>query len=72
MISKENSTAATPRAHITNAACLECLRDVGLESAVIANATGRENMQHTRFCDTFLGEEYGRLYSWGNVSVHSN
>ena len=52
-----------------NPACLECLRDVGLEQNMIALGTGKDKMRHTRFCDTFLGEEYGRIHSWGTVSV---
>lgn len=50
-----------------NAACLECLRDVDLEKPMTAQAAGKDKMKHTRFCDTFLGEEYGRLHSWGTV-----
>ena len=69
MVSIENSTAASPRAHITNPAALECFRDVGLDRTITALATSKNYMANTRFCDTFLGEEYGRLHAWGNVST---
>lgn len=50
-------TAKEPRAHITNAAALECLRDIGLEEEVEKHATPGENMQHTRWCRSMAGEE---------------
>ncbi|KAF2837730.1 hypothetical protein M501DRAFT_1017514 [Patellaria atrata CBS 101060] len=59
-------TAETPRAHITNMAALECLRDIGLEEEVLKNATPNECMSHTRWCRSMAGEEYARIYSWGN------
>lgn len=60
-------TAQTPRAHITNAAGLECLRDVDLEAACVgASSAGDKHMQHTRWCRTMAGEEFARVYSWGN------
>lgn len=67
VVNKAGSTADTPRAHITNAAALECMRDLGLEEACLAIATPKDKMLSTRFVDTFLGEEYARLHSWGNV-----
>lgn len=48
MISASPGTAKEPRAHITNAAALECLRDIGLEQECRRNATPGENMHHTR------------------------
>ena len=68
MVSKASSTADTPRAHITNASGLECLRDVGLEDECMQVATSRDKMLHTRWTRTFLGEEYARVHAWGNVS----
>jgi len=50
MIAATPSTADTPRAHITNMAALECLRDIGLEEECIAAATKGDCMQHTRWC----------------------
>ncbi|SMR44865.1 unnamed protein product [Zymoseptoria tritici ST99CH_3D1] len=66
IISAAKGTAKEPRAHITNAAALECLRDIGLEGQAKANATPGESMQHTRWCHDMAGEEYARIHSWGN------
>lgn len=60
------STADTPRAHITNMAALECLRDIGLEEECIRVAVKGDCMQHTRWCRSMAGEEFARIYSWGN------
>ncbi|KAK5129379.1 hypothetical protein LTR08_003539 [Meristemomyces frigidus] len=66
MLSAAPGTAKEPRAHITNPAALECLRDIGLEPEVIRNATHGDHMQHTRWCHSMAGDEYARVYSWGN------
>jgi 2-polyprenyl-6-methoxyphenol hydroxylase-like FAD-dependent oxidoreductase len=66
MISAAPGCADTPRAHITNMAALECLRDIGLDKACIDAAAAGHNMTHTRWCHSMAGEEYARLYSWGN------
>ncbi|KAJ5787368.1 2-4-dichlorophenol 6-monooxygenase, partial [Penicillium paradoxum] len=67
MISSAPGTANTPRAHITNMAALECLRDIGLyEELEKLGSTGAEHMQHTRWCHSMAGEEYARIHSWGN------
>ncbi|KAJ6124657.1 Monooxygenase FAD-binding [Penicillium samsonianum] len=67
MISSAPGTANTPRAHITNMAALECLRDIGLyEELQKLGSTGEEHMQHTRWCHSMAGEEYARIDSWGN------
>ncbi|KAE8387116.1 FAD binding domain-containing protein [Aspergillus alliaceus] len=67
MISAAPGTADTPRAHITNMAALECLRDIGLEREIEKVACGgEEHMVHTRWCHSMAGEEYARVYSWGN------
>ncbi|CZR65570.1 related to phenol 2-monooxygenase [Phialocephala subalpina] len=60
------STADTPRAHITNMAALECLRDIGLEEECMKAAVKGDSMQHTRWCRSMAGEEFARIYSWGN------
>lgn len=39
VVSAAAGTAKEPRAHITNAAALECLRDIGLEEEAKTNAT---------------------------------
>ncbi|CAG7939947.1 unnamed protein product [Penicillium nalgiovense] len=67
MISSAPGTANTPRAHITNMAALECLRDIGLyEELQKLGSTGEDHMQHTRWCHSMAGEEYARIHSWGN------
>lgn len=66
IIAAAPGTAETPRAHITNMAALECLRDIGLEEECMAKSTHSENMQHTRWCHSMAGEEYARIHSWGH------
>lgn len=66
MISAAATTSQGPRAHITNPAALECLRDIDLEQECIAKAVEGDCMVHTRWCHDMTGEEYGRIYSWGN------
>lgn len=39
VVASAAGTAKEPRAHITNAAALECLRDIGLEGEAKRNAT---------------------------------
>lgn len=66
LISSSPGPSPTPRAHITNPAALECLRDIGLEDECIALATKDDCMTHTRWCRSMAGEEFGRIHSWGN------
>ncbi|KAL5591188.1 hypothetical protein FOVSG1_010077 [Fusarium oxysporum f. sp. vasinfectum] len=66
MIGAAPGTAHTPRAHITNMAALECLRDIGLERDVHQVSSKGHCMIHTRWCHSMAGEEFARLYSWGN------
>ncbi|CAI7611390.1 unnamed protein product [Penicillium pancosmium] len=67
MISSATGTAHTPRAHITNMAALECLRDIDLyEELEKLGSKGEGHMQHTRWCHSMAGEEYARIYAWGN------
>lgn len=66
MVASTPSTADTPRAHITNMAALECLRDIGLEDECLQVAVKGDSMLHTRFCRSMAGEEFARIYSWGN------
>ncbi|KAL2352871.1 FAD binding domain-containing protein [Cryomyces antarcticus] len=66
MIGAAPGSADTPRAHITNMAALECLRDIGLEEACVRGAVKGDFMRHTRWCRTMAGEEFARIYSWGN------
>jgi 2-polyprenyl-6-methoxyphenol hydroxylase-like FAD-dependent oxidoreductase len=66
MVSTASGTADTPRAHITNMAALECLRDIGLDEECAKVATHGDCMMHTRWCHSMAGEEFARIYSWGN------
>lgn len=66
MIAAAPSTSDTPRAHITNPAALECLRDISLDKACLELATKTNAMEHTRWCHSMAGEEYARIHSWGN------
>lgn len=66
MIGAASGSAETPRAHITNMAALECLRDIDLEAECIKQATEGDCMQHTRWGRSMAGEEYARIHSWGN------
>ncbi|KAK4120135.1 hypothetical protein N657DRAFT_649485 [Parathielavia appendiculata] len=66
LIAAAPGTAETPRAHITNMAGLECLRDIGLEQDCLDVATPSHNMAHTRWCRSMAGEEFARVYSWGH------
>ncbi|EXJ63257.1 uncharacterized protein A1O5_11578 [Cladophialophora psammophila CBS 110553] len=67
MISNAPGTANTPRAHITNMAALECLRDIGLDKELENLSSKGDCMIHTRWCHSMAGEEYARIYSWGNA-----
>ncbi|KAF7882770.1 uncharacterized protein EAF02_006133 [Botrytis sinoallii] len=66
LIAGTPGTADTPRAHITNMAAMECLRDIGLEEECLQVAVKGDSMLHTRWCRSLAGEEYARIYSWGN------
>ena len=66
MIAKAPGTSHQPRAHITNPAALECMRDIDLEEECLKNSTSGDCMTHTRWCRTMAGEEWARIYSWGN------
>ncbi|AEO59468.1 hypothetical protein MYCTH_2128527 [Thermothelomyces thermophilus ATCC 42464] len=70
IIAAAPGTAETPRAHITNMAGMECLRDIGLEQACLDVATPSHHMAHTRWCRSMAGEEFARVYSWGHDPKH--
>ncbi|KAK0732911.1 FAD binding domain-containing protein [Lasiosphaeria miniovina] len=70
IIAAAAGTAETPRAHITNRAGLECLRDIGLEQECLDVAGPSHHMEHTRWCRTMAGEEFARVYSWGHDPKH--
>ncbi|KAB2099192.1 2,4-dichlorophenol 6-monooxygenase [Alternaria gaisen] len=65
-ISKHRNTANTPRAHIFNQRAMEVLRDAGLQSQLDTIATPAHDMQHTSWLDSLTGDEFGRLWAWGN------
>ncbi|KAL2204760.1 hypothetical protein CC79DRAFT_1386554 [Sarocladium strictum] len=65
-VSKHRGTANTPRAHIFNQRAMEVLRDAGLDEILGKLATPADEMQHTSWLNTLMGEEYGRLWAWGN------
>lgn len=50
IIAAAPGTAKEPRAHITNPAALECLRDIGLEEEAKKHSTPGNCMTHTRWC----------------------
>ena len=65
-ISRHESTANTPRAHIMNSRAMEVLRDAGLEELVRPVSSSSDHMMHTSWLRSLNGEEYARLYAWGN------
>lgn len=64
-VTKFNSTARTPRAHITNQRAMEVFRDLGIEDEVIGTATPRELMSNNVWATSFAGTEIARLQTWG-------
>lgn len=45
---------------------MEVLRDAGLEEAVKPYASNAHHMMHSSWLHSLAGEEYGRLWAWGN------
>ncbi|KIW92098.1 uncharacterized protein Z519_07082 [Cladophialophora bantiana CBS 173.52] len=66
IVSQDPSNADTPRAHITNMAAIDCLRDIGVDKECYKVGTAGDTMIHTRWSNSMAGEEYARIYSWGN------
>lgn len=66
VISRHVGTANTPRAHIFNQRAMEVLRDAGLEEELRKVASPAHEMMHTSWLHSLAGEEYGRIYAWGN------
>ena len=64
-VTKFDSTARTPRAHITNQRAMEVFRDLGIEDEVIAIATPNELMSNNIWATSFAGTEIARLQTWG-------
>jgi hypothetical protein len=44
----------------------DCLRDIGVDEECYAVGTKGDSMVHTRWSNSMAGEEYARIYSWGN------
>ncbi|KAK3988995.1 FAD binding domain-containing protein [Cladorrhinum sp. PSN332] len=65
VIASAAGTADTPRAHITNAATIECFRDLGIEDEVMKLAIAEENISHVRWAQSMAGEEYARVFAFG-------
>lgn len=66
VISRHVGTANTPRAHIFNQRAMEVLRDAGLEEELRKVASPAHEMMHTSWLHSLAGEEYARMYAWGN------
>jgi 2-polyprenyl-6-methoxyphenol hydroxylase-like FAD-dependent oxidoreductase len=66
VLSRHRYTANTPRAHIFNQRAMEVLRDAGLDDRLSQVASPAKYMQHTSWLHSLNGEEYGRLWAWGN------
>ena len=60
IISYHSSTTDESRAHLTNSAALECLRDIGIERECRAIGTEYDLMPLWRHCHTISGTEYHR------------
>lgn len=59
-------TCRTPRAHITNTRAMEVLYDLGVMEEVNRFATPNEFMADHPIARSLVGEEYGRLRTWGS------
>lgn len=66
MINRAAWLTDTPRAHITNQRTMEVLRDLGLETRAIDASSKQHLMANNVFCYSLAGEEFGRLFAWGN------
>ncbi len=66
VISRHRGTANTPRAHIFNQRAMEVLRDAGIQHRVTPIASSKEDIAHVAWLHSLNGEEYGRVYAWGN------
>lgn len=65
VVSMWNWLAHTPRAHITNQRSMEVLRDLGLESQVLDQATSWDLMGDTPYATSLAGDELVRQRTWG-------
>ena len=65
VVPRHRGTANTPRAHIFNQRAMEVLRDAKIEGLVKQVASTKEQIAHVAWLHTLNGEEYGRVYAWG-------
>ncbi|MBK0032631.1 FAD-dependent monooxygenase [Erwinia sp. S43] len=61
VITKYRWLADSPRAHYVSQRTMEIVRDLGIESEVIAKASPKEVMGDVVFCTSLTGDELGRL-----------
>lgn len=68
VISAASGPARTPRAHITNPAALECLRDLDprMYDECLRLGNYGDFIKHYRWCETMAGQEYARAYAFGS------
>jgi 2,4-dichlorophenol 6-monooxygenase len=64
-VTKYDSTADSPRAHITNQRSMEIFRDLGFEERVRARAMPLDLMGTQVFATSFAGLELARTMAWG-------
>ncbi|GAQ63753.1 FAD-dependent oxidoreductase [Streptomyces scabiei] len=65
LVTKYGWLADTPRAHITNQRAMEVFRDLGIEQEALEKGTPSRLMGDTVFATSLLGDEIGRLRTWG-------
>ncbi|CAH0026136.1 unnamed protein product [Clonostachys rhizophaga] len=64
MVSRDSTSAETPRAHITNMATFECFRDIGLEDILRNVSIPIDETDHLlRWCLSMSGRELARRYT---------
>lgn len=64
-ITKFETTAYTPRAHITNQRAMEVFRDLGVEDELLTIAQPAEMMGSNVWATSVTGRELARMYAWG-------
>ncbi|MGP4051784.1 FAD-dependent oxidoreductase [Streptomyces sp. 2A115] len=65
LVTKYGWLADTPRAHITNQRAMEVFRDLGIEKQALEKGTPNHLMGDTVFATSLLGDEIGRIRTWG-------
>lgn len=65
VVTKFNWTCRTPRAHITNQRTMEVFRDLGIEDEMNEKRSAQDLMGNNVFCTSLVGDELGRLLTWG-------